>query len=143
MGGVSQSRFYQENGAGVLEGEVSLKNNGGFASVRKRFTKPIDLSDCDGIRLRILGDGKNYAFRLKMLINGEITRYSYEAGFQTTEAEETELYLPFSEFEPYFRGRYVGAAAPLDPEKIIETAFMIKEKQEGYFRLKIIGVDGV
>ena len=40
MGGVSTSRFSVTNGVAVFRGEVSLENNGGFASVRSLPVAP-------------------------------------------------------------------------------------------------------
>jgi len=65
MGGVSTSTS-RVTDAGTLEfaGEVSLENNGGFASVRAG-TDSLDLSAYDEWVLRVRGDGKRYAFSVQ------------------------------------------------------------------------------
>ncbi len=69
MGGVSESSFqFTKTGTGVFSGNVSLENNGGFASVRLSPSQ-FNLSDSDGIRFRVKGDGKKYKITLKMMIN--------------------------------------------------------------------------
>ena len=49
MGGVSTSDFRVTNGAAVFQGEVSLANNGGFASVRS-LPASHELAGCDFFR---------------------------------------------------------------------------------------------
>ena len=39
MGGVSTSKFYYDGNQAIFEGKISLKNNGGFASVRSDIKK--------------------------------------------------------------------------------------------------------
>ena len=61
MGGVSASGLRLIPGAALFSGQVSTENNGGFVSVRTRsFAEPVDLSSCDGIELRVQGDGQRY-----------------------------------------------------------------------------------
>ena len=63
MGGVSQSGFRLTDTQGIFSGRVSTENNGGFASVRtENFEPPLDLSDYEGIELKLKGDGKRYKF---------------------------------------------------------------------------------
>ena len=65
MGGRSSGNFeINSNGHGKFSGEVSLKNNGGFSSLRYNF-KTKDVSEYSTIMLRIKGDGHNYQFRVK------------------------------------------------------------------------------
>jgi hypothetical protein len=64
MGGMSSSRFRILKGLAVFEGQVSLENNGGFASVRSQPGND-DLSKTRGLLLRVRGDGKSYSFRLR------------------------------------------------------------------------------
>lgn len=59
MGGLSESRFeYAGASTAVFTGIVSLKNSGGFASVRIT-TSPYDLRKYEGLKLRVRGDGKS------------------------------------------------------------------------------------
>ena len=65
MGGLSQSRFKLDgNGYAIFSGNVSLENNGGFASVRTQIEN-MDLSDYDGALIRVKGDGKKYNLRFR------------------------------------------------------------------------------
>lgn len=138
MGGVSRSTLQlQEDGYALFSGTVSLENNGGFASVRTRARGPADLSDFEGLSVRVLGDGKTYSLRIKTVKNGRITRYSYESRFDTSPGEWQTHRLPYSEFEPVFRGRNVRGNPELNSDAIIELGFMIQDGQEGPFRLGV------
>jgi monofunctional biosynthetic peptidoglycan transglycosylase len=62
MGGVSKSRFTYDSEGIVFEGEVSLDNGGGFASVRS----PILIPDCtSALDVTFRGDAKNYKLVLR------------------------------------------------------------------------------
>lgn len=135
MGGVSDS-FMQvsDDGNGVFAGHLSLENSGGFASARTSLPEN-DYSGFSGIMLRVKGDGKRYSFRIRtdIMFDGVVYRQEFD-----TKAEEwMDVALPFSEFEPSFRGRTVADAPPLDPSGIFQIGFLISEKQEGSFRLEI------
>lgn len=68
MGGVSSSRMSPTcaEGTPAFTGDVSVANNGGFASVRSRnFEPPLDLGAYEGIELRVKGDGQRYKLILR------------------------------------------------------------------------------
>jgi len=134
MGGLSSSRFRIAKGLAVFEGNVSLENNGGFASVQSAPGKH-DLSDAEGILIRVLGDGKRYAFRMRT--TGAFDGISYEARFKTVAGEWKTVELPFKAFRPVFRGRLARDAAPLEPKLIKTFGILISDKQVGKFRLEI------
>jgi hypothetical protein len=65
MGGMSQSQIsITSNKTANFRGEVSLKNYGGFASIRTQ-TKDYRLDGYTGLSLRVKGDGKKYRLRLR------------------------------------------------------------------------------
>ena len=64
MAGVSASTFRLTNGVAVFRGEVSLENNGGFASVRSLPARH-DLAGCDSFVIRVRGDGHRYKFTVR------------------------------------------------------------------------------
>lgn len=141
MGGISRSTLkLQENGYALFSGTVSLENNGGFASVRTQADAPADLSDFEGLSVRVLGDGKTYCLRIKTVKDGRITRYSYEARFDTSPGVWQTHKLPYSEFKPVFRGRDVHGNPELNTDAVIELGFMIRDGQEGPFRLGVSSI---
>ena len=138
MGGVSRSVMEKHaDGYAVFRGTVSLRNNGGFASMRTQARNPADLSDFDGVTVRVLGDGKTYSLRLKTVLNGRVSWYAYEARFATTSGAWETHSLPFSDFRAVYRGSYVRENPPLNADAVIEVGFMISDGQEGPFRLGI------
>ena len=141
MGGISRSTLeLNDEGFALFSGTVSLENNGGFASVRTQATAPADLSDFEGLSVRVFGDGKTYCLRVKTVKNGRITSYSYEARFNTSPGEWQTHKLPYSDFVPVFRGNSVRGNPELNTDAVIELGFMIQDGQEGPFRLGVSSI---
>lgn len=136
MGGVSSSTFRTPgDGIGVFAGHVSLENYGGFASVRSR-PKFRDLSEWQGVALRVRGDGRSYKLGLKT--DASWDSVIYQASFQTVAGQWMEVRLPFNTCcAPSFRGQDVPDAPALNPARIFQISLMISEKQEGPFQLEI------
>lgn len=133
MGGLSASAMVIDDGVASFRGEVSFANNGGFASVRSR-PQPRDLSACAGLVLRVRGDGRRYGLRLRT--DAAFDGVSYQAELQPPAGEWVEVALPFTAFEPVFRGRRVADHPPLDPARVT-TFGLIIARQEGAFRLDL------
>lgn len=135
MGGVSRSQLrVSDQATGVFTGELSLANNGGFASVRA-VVGPWDLSGCDGLEIRVKGDGRTYQLRLRT--DSRFDGVAYAASFPTRNGEWTTIALPFAGFRPTFRGRVLNDQPPLATGNIAQLAFMLADKQAGPFRLEI------
>ena len=65
MGGISTSDIiYNNNDYAIFSGNVSLENNGGFASIRRQLSG-VNLYNKKSIVLKVKGDGKNYQLRIK------------------------------------------------------------------------------
>ena len=61
MGGVSQARIQRINQSVMsFSGRLSLKNNGGFSSIRS-FLPESALASFDGLTFKIRGDGRLYS----------------------------------------------------------------------------------
>ena len=136
MGGVSSSAFRVSVDAGgaVFSGNLSLENNGGFASVRT-FSRNFQLEGFRGVALRVKGDGNTYSFRL--WTNDNFDGISYQAKFKTVKGKWMEVVLPFSDFVPTFRGRVLRDVPQLQPQKIQQIGILIADKQSGRFELLI------
>lgn len=135
MGGLSSSRAtVTPERTLVFSGTVSLENNGGFASIRCA-PGAFDLSTHAGMVLRVRGDGKRYLFSVKT--DPAFDGVQYRAGFETRAGTWIDAAIPFSAFEPRFRGRLVRSAPPLDAGRIITLGFMIADRQAGAFRLEV------
>jgi NADH dehydrogenase [ubiquinone] 1 alpha subcomplex assembly factor 1 len=135
MGGISRSRIaITPDQTAIFQGEVSLENYGGFASMRT-YPEDFDLDGYEGIVLRIKGDGKHYRLRLKTddLHEG----IAYQAGFETRPGQWMVVALPFRDFIPVHRGRVIHDAPPLNRGSIRRIGLMIADKQQGPFSLEI------
>ena len=132
MGGKSSGYFsLNEEGHGVYEGDVSLENNGGFASVKCQVDA-INTKGFSKIRLKIKGDGKRYQFRIK---DNSSNKHAYIAYFQTsTDWEIIELSL--ANMYPTFKGKKLDMPN-FNGDKIEEIAFLIANKKTEHFKLEI------
>jgi monofunctional biosynthetic peptidoglycan transglycosylase len=135
MGGVSQGTAQiTDDHCLLFTGTISLENNGGFSSIR---TLPgnFDLGAYDGIRIRALGDGRTYQFRLR--VDRGFDGIAYKQEFRTEKDSWIEVYLPFSSFVPTFRGRIIRDAGPLNPTEIKQMGFLLADKTAGPFSLRV------
>lgn len=134
MGGVSRSRLrFDPEGHAVFEGEVSLANNGGFASVR---AAPGDYA-APGAQAYLLlarGDGKRY--KLNLRTDNGFDGVNYQAQFVPPAGQWADVRVPVAGFRPSFRGREV-AAPPLDPGRVRQLGLMISGRQAGPFSLAL------
>jgi monofunctional biosynthetic peptidoglycan transglycosylase len=138
MGGLSRSRLRTTpEGTAVFEGEVSLENNGGFASVRAALGR-MDLSEYAGLAARVRGDGRAYQIRLRT--NDRFDGIAYRARVTPAAGAWQVVKVPFSAFEPTFRGRRPAGAPPLAKGRICQLGFLVGDKQAGPFRLEIAWV---
>jgi hypothetical protein len=134
MGGVSTSSFRLTNGVAVFRGEVSLENNGGFASVRSLPARH-DLAGGDTFVIRVRGDGRRYKFTVRT--DASFDSAIYQCGFPTKKGEWEEHRLPFKQFVATFRGRVLSSEPPLDAARISSVGFLISDKQDGPFELEV------
>lgn len=126
MGGVSQSKIRFADNKAIFTGVVSTDNNGGFASVRTRnFTPPMDLSDYQGIELRVIGDGKRYKFIIRC--EGQWDGVGYCYSFDTIYDYPTTVRIPFKDLIPVFRAKTVQSASQLDSAKIYSMQLMLSK----------------
>jgi hypothetical protein len=140
MGGVSASRWrITPAGTLLFSGTVSLENNGGFASIRSAPGNH-DLSAAPGMVLRVRGDGKRYRLHLKT--DPAFDGVQYQGAFGTRAGHWIEVVLPFTAFEPRFRGRLATGAPALDPRRIVTFGLMIAERQAGDFALELDSISG-
>ena len=126
MGGVSASEFRLIPGAALFSGEVSTDNNGGFVSVRTRnFATPINLSACNGIEMRLKGDGQRY----KLIVRDDARwdGIGYAASFDTTFNQWITVRIPFSDFRPVRRARTLENHPPLDTGAVRSLQLMLSK----------------
>jgi hypothetical protein len=126
MGGVSQSGVRLVENSALFSGEVSTDNSGGFASIRTRnFEPPFDLSDYEGLEIRLRGDGKRYKFMLRSETKWDGVAYCYS--FDTLKDTWTTVRIPFAQLIPVFRAKTLQDAAPLDRHQVSSFQIMLSK----------------
>ena len=134
MGGRSQADLAIENDMLVFTGDLSLENNGGFASTRRIYS-PLSWNSKETLEIKVLGDGRSYQFRLRTNRNAD--GIAYVANFTTTKGEVQLLTFNLNDFSPQFRGRLVNGAPNLKFSDIAQIGFMLADKNPGNFVLRI------
>jgi len=134
MGGVSSSNVDTLDSEFLrFFGTMSLDINGGFSSVRSSWTE-IDLSEYDGLLLRVSGDGKIYRLRIRSATAG--SEISYNALFETNSDAWGVVFVPFESMVPTYRG-FIMDFDDLDTASNGSFGFMLSDKQPGEFDLII------
>ena len=139
MGGRSTSTVTFGDGGMVFSGNISLDNNGGFASARSQIDPEVGrrATGATSLRVRALGDGKTYVLKVE---TGQ--PWSYIQRFATDAGVRRTYDLPVGGFEPV--GMFlnpVQSAPPLDPSIINRVGLYILDKQEGPFQLVCSAID--
>ena len=137
MGGLSTGEVKLENDRLIFSGETSLRNNGGFSSIRARIPAG-SLAGYDALRIQVVGDGRTY-------ILGASSRTgrgdSYWTRFETTAGETTTVIAPIADMVRQFFGNPIQGR--LQPAQVAGLEFYIYDGQEGPFRLEIEQIEAV
>ena len=142
MGGKSTSRItFGDDGGLVFSGNISLENNGGFASARSPQDPEIGrrATGAKSLRVHALGDGKTYLLKV-----GDAGQpWSYIQRFPTEAAVQRIYDLPIAGFEPVGMRLDPAPEAPqtLDPSTINQVSVYILDKQQGPFQLTVSAID--
>lgn len=135
MGGVSRSHLRHDRaGHAVFEGEVSLAQNGGFASVR---SSPSECGQAGATACLIEARGDAKQFKLSLITDDGFDSVNYQASFSPDTSHWQTISLPIASFRASFRGRDVPGAPLLDPARIRQVGLMIAARQAGPFALDI------
>ncbi len=102
--------------------------------------KPIK-NKCDTIVIRVLGDGKRYKFTVRT--NDEFDGVNYQQSFVTVAKKWQTIKLPLREFKATYHGRLLKNKPSLIADKIFSLGFLISDKQEGPFQLKIDWIQAI
>jgi NADH dehydrogenase [ubiquinone] 1 alpha subcomplex assembly factor 1 len=135
MGGVSEGKFEITDGK-ILEffGNLSLENDGGFASVRTR-AKKLGLEQGDTLVAKVRGDGREYSMNL--YVPRPVTAFSYRATVQTAKDEWIEVKLPLGRFQATRFGRPVPDAGAVNPQEVNGLGFLLGDNKAGPFKLEV------
>jgi len=137
MGGLSTGTVDGEDDRLIFSGETSLRNNGGFSSIRAGIPAG-SLAGYDALRVRVIGDGRTY-------ILGTSTRSgrgdSYWSRFDTTAGEAITVTVPIAEMVRQYFGRPIEGR--IRPAQVRGLEFYIYDGEAGPFRLGIDRIEAV
>ena len=138
MGGLSTGRIRAGEGTLVFDGETSLRNNGGFSSMRA----PLPSGSCDGadsLRVRFKGDGRTWIIGTKNAagMGGD----SFWTRFDTKDGSWQDVVIPIDEMERHFFGQ--PRSGRITPQEVRALEFYIYDKKAGPFRLEVDRIEGV
>lgn len=126
MGGVSESSLRIIPDGALFTGFVSTANSGGFVSVRTRnFEPPLNLSEYQGIQLRVKGDGKRYKFIIRCNEGWDSVAYCYS--FDTVYNITTTIQIPFEKLIPVFRAKTLKDGKPFDQSQVYSFQLMLSK----------------
>jgi NADH dehydrogenase [ubiquinone] 1 alpha subcomplex assembly factor 1 len=136
MGGRSSGEISQSSEETLIfEGNVSLKNNGGFVSART--IRPIQqLSQSDGIEIRIKGSGRTYQFSCSHK-DIPLRGGGYWQSFDTLDSEWSTIQLPWGKFKATSFGMDLSQLPELKAEDVSGLAIYLYDKKSGPFSLEI------
>ena len=134
MGGLSSSKAIVKDDKIIFSGNVSLENNGGFASLRSQIND-YNFENFSGIEIKIKGDGKLYSISMKE--TSYFSGYFYTCSFETKKNEWTILQIPFDRFKLHYFGKDISSGKKVPLSKIKEISLLIGDKQEGAFEAEI------
>ena len=140
MGGRSDSALTVIDNVVNFQGDVSLENNGGFASVRMIW--PFDVSDSikksSVVVLKVKGDGLVYKFRLRTNRGFNGAAYSYS--FKTLKDQIQTVYIPINDFVPSYRGRTLRNMPVLNFSDVRQMGILVADYQTGQFSIDLISL---
>jgi len=137
MGGLSTGEVDVENGRLIFSGETSLRNNGGFSSIRARVPAG-SLAGYRALRIQVEGDGRTYILGASSQAGrGD----SYWHRFETTAGEAITVTVPITEMIRQYFGNPIRGR--LQPSQVAGLEFYIYDKKAGPFRLEVDRIEAV
>lgn len=134
MGGVSKGgATLNKIGHVVFEGDLSLDNNGGFASIRSRDQRNL-LAGNDTITVRVKGDGRTYYLSLRD--RNRRMAASHRFPIQTVKGQWITATASLDDFYYTSFGNRQNRPA-LEPDEVIGIGFTLADKNPGPFKLQI------
>lgn len=136
MGGISNSNIVLTDNSVIFKGNTSLKNNGGFASIRSPL-KQIDLSQFKSVKIKFRSDSdREFALRLGLyeVYYKPNYKYFFKPSIQGWETIEFNL----SDFKEYTLGKLTNDTISMRLlDKVLRIAVIVADKKEGPFEIEI------
>ncbi|KAJ3141969.1 hypothetical protein HK100_004757 [Physocladia obscura] len=134
--------------------DTTTLGGAGFASARFNFDAPLNLTGVRALLITVASrDDKTYALNLVDSLpetspdgrKQSAIEYKFSFGPESSFSEKNaEIYAPISGFVPYYRGRRVENAPPLNTSNIVAISIMIQsyfDQQKGDYSLKLSSID--
>ena len=135
MGGLSQGKAALTENSILFKGTVSLDNNGGFSSLRSRFSNK-ELSKYKDVQIRYRSSGISLAMTLSVSRRWYIP--NYKTSLTGTNGEWKTVTLSLKDFRKHYIGRPMNETLSDDAlTKIIRLGFITDEKKYGDFEFEI------
>ncbi len=112
-------------------GNLSLANNGGFASAEFRLAKKLPSVFYRSIKLDVAADGRQYQLRLKTPFIPQ--GVAYVADFNSA-VDQQNYYFQHSDFNGRYRGRLVTNMPKLNFADVSQISVMLADNTSGAFR---------
>lgn len=140
MGGRSESQIEYSSNTVILTGNVSLRNRGGFVSIRSDF-KNQDLSSYKTVKITFRASGQKYAFTLENSGRWYEPAYKHEFSAKETNKWET-VSLDLGNFSEEVIGQPTGKKVSKSIlENILRIGIATTEKKEGPFQIEIESIE--
>jgi hypothetical protein len=135
MGGKSTSNITELNNSMLFSGDISLKNNGGFASIRGGRNYE-NLSKYSTVEVKYRSAGQDFALRL--LKHEAFYLPYFKHNFETTDWNWDTVSIPLEVFEEYRLNDETGSSLTNEElEKINRLGIIVSNKIEGMFKIEI------
>ncbi len=140
MGGLSDAQIEYTSNSVILRGSVSLKNRGGFVSLKSYFEK-IDLSSFRTVKITFRATNQKYAFTLENSRRWYEPAFKHEFSAKEINKWET-VYLNLDNFVEEVIGQPTGKKATKSIlENVLRIGISTNEKREGSFQLEIESIE--
>ncbi|MFW5868408.1 MAG: CIA30 family protein [Armatimonadota bacterium] len=134
MGGRSESSVDVTDGVLMFSGELSLRNEGGFCSVRSK-SSGWNLSDFEGLAVTIRTGERSFVLTARDEPGTDTVGHHHP--LPVTGDEWQTVHALFADFEATYHGRVLEDNPGLDTRSVRSIGFLIAEEQEGPFRLEV------
>lgn len=135
MGGLSTGVISYTNNTMLFKGKISLDNNGGFASIRTKWSK-WDLSKFSKVKMRVKTNGRKYALVLETDRRFYLPTFKHDVS--TEEGEWEILEFPLKDFYKSVMGKPTGDKVSTEKlSQIIRMGFILFDKKAGDFNIEI------
>jgi NADH dehydrogenase [ubiquinone] 1 alpha subcomplex assembly factor 1 len=134
MGGQSYSNISLKEDNIHFIGQLSLANNGGFASIRAQLMQ--SLGEQQSISVKVKGDRRTFQFRLRT--SDKLDGIAYKVEFTTLSSKKWQVFtFSAKDFVASYRGRAVANAPKLQFANVSQLGFLISDKNLKPFTLII------